>query len=110
MKKNIVLMWTLTSLRVIVGWYFLYEGLSKLMTPGWTAQVYLSNSRWIFAGVFHQIAENQTDGVKYAFENGADFICVGMYDFQIVEDSNIVVDVLNSDFLSNRKRRWLVQA
>jgi len=27
------------------------------------------------------------DGFRYAFESGADFICVGMYDFQIVDDS-----------------------
>ena len=58
MKKNTFLTWALTSLRVVVGWYFLYEGLSKLMAPGWTAQVYLLNSRWVFAGLFHQMAEN----------------------------------------------------
>ncbi|NLO03277.1 MAG: hypothetical protein GX126_13320, partial [Bacteroidales bacterium] len=47
------------------------------------------------------------DAFGYAFENGADFICVGMYDFQIVEDSNLVTDVLNSNFLAQRERRWL---
>ena len=36
-------------------------------------------------------------GFKYAFDNGADFICVGMYDFQIVDDVNIVLDVLKGD-------------
>lgn len=44
------------------------------------------------------------DGFKYAFENGADFICVGMFDFQIVEDVNICIDTLNN--LQNRKRAW----
>jgi uncharacterized membrane protein YphA (DoxX/SURF4 family) len=44
-------------------------------------------------------------GFKYAFENGADFICVGMYDFQIVDDVNIAMDVLNSDL--NRQRPWM---
>ena len=43
-------------------------------------------------------------GFKWAFENGADFICVGMFDFQIVEDVNICLDTLNS--LENRKRQW----
>jgi hypothetical protein len=33
-------------------------------------------------------------GFPYAFNNGADFICVGMYDFQIVDDVNIVLDSL----------------
>ncbi len=44
------------------------------------------------------------DGFKYAFENGADFICVGMFDFQIVNDVNICIDTLNN--LKNRKRGW----
>ena len=35
------------------------------------------------------------DGFKWAFENGADFICVGMFDFQIVNDVNICLETLN---------------
>ena len=44
------------------------------------------------------------DGFKYAFENGADFICVGMFDFQVVDDVNICIDTLQN--LQNRKRGW----
>jgi len=44
------------------------------------------------------------DGFKWAFENGADFICVGMFDFQIVNDVNICIDTLTN--LKNRKREW----
>ena len=44
------------------------------------------------------------DGFRWAFENGADFICVGMFDFQIVENVNTTIDILNS--LKNRKREW----
>ncbi|MDF1574779.1 MAG: DoxX family protein [Bacteroidales bacterium] len=44
------------------------------------------------------------DGFNWAFEKGADFICVGMFDFQIVEDVNITIDVLNK--LQNRTRKW----
>ncbi|MFO7370870.1 MAG: DoxX family membrane protein [Bacteroidales bacterium] len=44
------------------------------------------------------------DGFRWAFENGADFICVGMFDFQIVEDVNTTLDVLNN---LNRTRPWL---
>ncbi len=43
-------------------------------------------------------------GFRYAFENGADFICVGMYDFQIVDDVNIALEVLNGPL--NRQREW----
>ncbi|MBZ4652043.1 MAG: hypothetical protein JG761_843 [Proteiniphilum sp.] len=44
------------------------------------------------------------DGFNWAFENGADFICVGMFDFQVVDDVNICIDTLNN--LKNRKREW----
>jgi len=44
------------------------------------------------------------DGFRYAFENGADFICVGMFDFQIVEDVNLVIDILRGEL--NRERPW----
>ena len=44
------------------------------------------------------------DGFKWAFENGSDFICVGMFDFQVVNDVNICIDTLNN--LQNRKREW----
>ena len=43
-------------------------------------------------------------GFKYAFEGGADFICVGMFDFQIVEDANIAVSVLGGEL--KRARKW----
>jgi hypothetical protein len=33
-----------------------------------------------------------------------DFLCVGMYDFQIVDDVNICMDILESDI--SRKRPW----
>lgn len=44
------------------------------------------------------------DGFKWAFRNGADFICVGMFDFQLVNDVNVCIDVL--DKLENRQRLW----
>ena len=43
-------------------------------------------------------------GFKWAFENGADFICVGMFDFQLVNDVNICINTLND--LGNRKRKF----
>jgi uncharacterized membrane protein YphA (DoxX/SURF4 family) len=45
------------------------------------------------------------DGFQFAFDNGADFICVGMFDFQVVEDVNITLEALSK--CSNRVRPWL---
>ncbi len=44
------------------------------------------------------------DGFRHAFEHGADFICVGVYDFQVVEDANIAHDILRADL--KRERPW----
>jgi uncharacterized membrane protein YphA (DoxX/SURF4 family) len=46
------------------------------------------------------------DGFEYAFRNGADFVCVGMYDFQIVEDVNTAANVLAHVRKSGRERAW----
>ena len=45
-----------------------------------------------------------SDGFNWAFKNGADFICVGMFDFQVVEDVNTTIDVLHK--LQDRTRPW----
>ncbi len=44
-------------------------------------------------------------GFKYAFQGGADFICVGMFDFQVREDAIITKRTL--DELKTRERPWL---
>ncbi|MCO6493246.1 MAG: DoxX family protein [Phaeodactylibacter sp.] len=31
----------LASLRILIGWHFLYEGLIKVFNPGWTSKAYL---------------------------------------------------------------------
>jgi hypothetical protein len=46
-------------------------------------------------------------GFPYAFKGGADFICVGMYDFQVVEDVNLVLAILDDESLKrDRRRPW----
>ncbi|MEQ8704682.1 MAG: hypothetical protein RIC19_12225 [Phaeodactylibacter sp.] len=42
----------LTALRLFAGWHFLFEGLIKLLTPGWTAQGYLMTAQGPFAFFF----------------------------------------------------------
>ena len=59
---------------------------------------------WIAYKVLAAGAINPEDGFSYAFENGADFICVGMFDFQVIPNANTVSAVLNSSMV--RERSW----
>jgi uncharacterized membrane protein YphA (DoxX/SURF4 family) len=59
---------------------------------------------WIAFKVLAAGAIHPKDGFRFAFENGADLICVGMFDFQIVEDVNIALEVLSS--VGSRSRPW----
>jgi len=43
-------------------------------------------------------------GFEYAFRNGADFLFVGMFDYEIEEDANIVKSLLAQDL--SRPRPW----
>ena len=46
----------LVLLRMAIGWHFLYEGVSKLLTGDWTSAGYLENADWLLANFFHWIA------------------------------------------------------
>ena len=59
---------------------------------------------WIGYKVLGAGAIPPRDGFKYAFHSGADFACVGMFDFQVVEDANLVNEALSE--LSGRVRPW----
>ncbi|NSW93786.1 MAG: hypothetical protein HPY62_03650 [Bacteroidales bacterium] len=67
---------------------------------------YMKNVKkpWIAFKVLAAGAIEPKDGFSYAFENGADFICVGMFDFQVIEDVNTAFEVLST--LKPRERQW----
>lgn len=48
----------LVIVRIAIGWHFLYEGIAKIASGSWTSAGYLAGSRWIFAPVFHWMADN----------------------------------------------------
>ncbi len=59
---------------------------------------------WIAFKVLGAGAILPREGFAYAFENGADFVCVGMFDFQVREDASIAREVL--DGILERDRPW----
>jgi hypothetical protein len=59
---------------------------------------------WIAYKVLAAGAIKPEDGIRYAFSSGADFTCIGMFDFQVIENANIAYDILNPGL--NRERKW----
>jgi hypothetical protein len=61
---------------------------------------------WFAFKVLAAGAIHPQDGFLQAFEAGADFVVVGMFDFQIKEDALIVSKVLRSKSVAERERAW----
>jgi NAD(P)H-dependent flavin oxidoreductase YrpB (nitropropane dioxygenase family) len=61
---------------------------------------------WLAYKVLAAGAIHPREGFKFAFENGADFIVAGMFDFQVEQDANIAEEILARLAKSQRKRPW----
>ena len=59
---------------------------------------------WIAFKVLAAGAISAKDGIARAFEGGADFICLGMFDFQVAEDVKLTRQAVAK--ASRRKRPW----
>ena len=57
-KSNQYQYYGLVTLRFLIGWHFLYEGISKLLNPYWSSAAYLLDSKWIFSGLANTIVSN----------------------------------------------------
>lgn len=52
-------LFALVALRVLIGWYFLYEGLVKFLNPNWTSLGYLKDSKGWLSPLFNFITEHK---------------------------------------------------
>jgi len=68
----------LTGVRIAVGWHFLYEGVSKIFTPNWTAARFLEQSDWLLSDVFHWIASNPAALEAVNFMNVWGLVLIGL--------------------------------
>jgi len=59
---------------------------------------------WIAFKVLAAGAIDVMDGLKAAYAGGADFICLGMFDFQVQEDVALTCKAIAE--AKNRKRQW----
>lgn len=75
-KTKTQLFW-LVMLRLAIGWHFLYEGLVKLSNPNWTSFGYLMDSKGLFEGMFHAMAENESVLATVDFFNIWGLIAIG---------------------------------
>lgn len=70
----------LVTLRIMIGWYFLYEGLVKIANPDWSSFGYLMDSQGLFEGMFKAMAANAGVVAVVDFLNkwGLTFIGLGL--------------------------------
>ena len=61
---------------------------------------------WIAFKVLAAGAIRPESGFRYALENGADFLCVGMFDFQVEANVRLMQTLLAASEVQNRQRAW----
>lgn len=62
---------------------------------------------WIGFKVLAAGAVHPKEGFRFAFANGVDFICAGMFDWQVRDNAMIARDILSEKSVKNRKRAWM---
>jgi len=60
---------------------------------------------WIAYKILAAGAIKPQDAFQWAFEQGADFICVGMFDFQMIDNVNLAYEILQHNVQRNRPWR-----
>ena len=62
---------------------------------------------WIGYKVLAAGAIHPSEGFRFAFENGADFVCVGMFDWQVRDNAETAMEILAAKEVRNRARQWI---
>lgn len=69
---------SLVVLRLLIGWHLLYEGISKLVIPGWSSLGFLRESQWIMSGIAKWIISNDSVLNIVDFINTWGLIAIGL--------------------------------
>lgn len=62
---------------------------------------------WIAFKILAAGAIRPESGFRYALESGADFICVGMFDFQVEANAKLAKSLMADPAIQNRQRSWM---
>lgn len=78
------------------------------MDPVRTARVMSAVEKpWIAFKILAAGAIRPESGFRYALETGADFLCVGMFDFQVEANVALTRSLLADPAIQNRSRAWM---
>lgn len=78
LQPNKLQLYSLVVVRVLLGWYFLYEGLVKLLNPNWSAIGFLKSSEGFLKNLFINMADNPTTLDIVNFLNVWGLIAIGL--------------------------------
>ncbi len=68
----------LVTLRTLIGWHFLYEGLAKLSNPDWSSAAYLLDSKGFMSGFFHSLTYKPSVLQTVDFLNEWGLVLIGL--------------------------------
>ncbi len=71
-------LYTLVTGRILMGWYFLYEGVVKLFNTNWTSYGFLKSAQGPFQDVFQNLAEHSALLSAVDFLNIWGLILIGL--------------------------------
>jgi thiosulfate dehydrogenase [quinone] large subunit len=69
---------SLPVLRILTGWQLLYQGVAKLLQPGWSAAGFLNESKWVLSGFSQWILSSDTILSVVTFLNIWGLIAIGL--------------------------------